>query len=299
VRWKLTERGSAAGTLVLVKTLRDTGLPWGVAVSLDPTMELRTPLLLGGLALLGLAILGALYLAYRAVRRELQVAEMQTEFVAAVSHEFRTPITALTHLTELLETGETAEERRPLYYQALARETRRLKEMVENLLDFGRMEAGRYRYKPEEVDTAELVRALVEEFKMEPAAAGREVALEAGDAKVTVDRGAMRRAVWNLLDNAAKYSPAGAPIMVRTAAADGWAELSVKDEGPGIARDEQQRIFQKFVRGRTAGSQDVKGTGIGLAMVQAIARAHGGKVDLKSEPGQGSRFTIRLPMKEK
>jgi two-component system phosphate regulon sensor histidine kinase PhoR len=221
---------------------------------------------------------------------------MQSEFVAAVSHEFRSPITALTHLTDLLETGEPPADRRPTYYRALARETRRLREMVENLLDFGRIEAGRYRYKPEPLDPAGFVRAVVDEFRDQPAAAGREITLdvEGAAAPLALDREAMRRAVWNLLDNAAKYSPAGSPIRARVASENGWTAIGVEDRGCGVAPEDRKRIFQKFVRGgRRADS--VKGAGIGLAMAQAIVRAHEGKIELESRPGEGSRFTILLP----
>lgn len=309
VEWQLTDaagdriagaerfEGASAGRL-LTMNAGETGLPWGLAVAVtDAQPAFRAPMLIAGLALLCLAILAALYLAYRAIQRELRVARMQSEFVAAVSHEFRTPITALTHLTELLESGGAAEERRPLYYAALARETRRLRDMVENLLDFGRIEAGRYRYKPEDIDVTALVQSLVNEFRDQPAAQGHELVCESEPRglHLTADREALRRAVWNLLDNAAKYSPPGTRITARVAGDNGTARVSVQDEGPGIAREDQKRIFQKFVRGVSGGRDEVKGTGIGLAMVDAIARAHGGRVELDSSPGAGSRFTMVLP----
>jgi len=269
-------------------------LPWGVLVSLTGQPgDSSASLLLAGLLLSGTLILATLYLAYRAVERQLYLARMQSEFVNAVSHEFRTPITALTHLTEMLETDGAPEERKPAYYAALGRETRRLREMVEALLDFGRMESGRYKYKPEKLDLVEFVRGLVEEFREQPAAAQHDVVFETDQElqAVSADRETLRRAVWNLLDNAAKYSPPGKRVVAQVHTAG----ISVEDEGPGIAGDEQKAIFQKFVRGRTARDAGVRGTGIGLAMVEAIARAHGGRVELRSRPGEGSRFTILLP----
>jgi signal transduction histidine kinase len=305
IQWQLIEPGggilagpAVTGSALVLRKAAETGLPWGVKVAVRPEPAgWRGRPLITGLLALGVAILGTLYAAYRAVRRELRVAEMQSEFVAAVSHEFRTPITALTHLTDLLESGEPAEARRSLYYKALARETGRLREMVENLLDFGRIEAGRYRYKPEDVNAADFVRTLVNDFREQPAAIGREVVLDeaAGGITVAVDREAMRRAIWNLLDNAAKYSPNGTRITARVASLAGWAAVSVQDQGPGIPPEDRIRIFQKFVRGSADTKGAVKGTGIGLAMVDAIVRAHGGRVDLESEPGSGSRFTILLP----
>ena len=306
--WKLTDsgqaiagRGGLRGTL-LARKPGETGLPWTVEVTLQPE---RAPwgggLATTGLGVLGLAVLATLYLAYRAIRRELRVAGMQSEFVAAVSHEFRTPITALTHLTDLLDNAEPPADRRPLYYQALARETRRLREMVENLLDFGRIEAGRYRYKPEAVDPADLVRSVVEEFRFHSSAAGREFRCEtAGDpVLLDLDREAIRRAVWNLLDNAVKYSADGTSVTIQVVSENGWTAISVADRGCGVARQDRTRIFQKFVRGTAGEAGAVKGTGIGLAMVQAIVRAHGGRIELESRVGEGSRFTILLPTERK
>lgn len=299
--WRLAvSAGVHGGPASLFRRPAETGLPWGVLVSLPAGESSRRVLLLtAGIVLAGLTILCTLLLAYRTVRRELRVAEMQSEFVAAVSHEFRSPITALTHLTELLASGETPEERRPLYYQALARETRRLRDMVENLLDFGRMEAGRYRYRPERLDAAAIAFDLLEEFRAQPAAHGHAVLFEEPPSAVPLvaDREALRRAFWNLLENAAKYSPAGTTIIARVSANAGEAVLSVQDEGPGIPPDERKRIFQKFVRGGGVAESQVKGTGIGLAMVDAIARAHGGRVELESRPGAGSRFALVLPLK--
>jgi signal transduction histidine kinase len=304
VHWQLKATGSdlagqapLSGSLLTRKS-GETNLPWEVTVAVPPESgPSRGALLISALVVLGLAILGTVYLAYRVVRRELRVAEMQSEFVATVSHEFRTPITALTHLTDLLVSGDPAADRRALYYKALARETGRLREMVENLLDFGRIEAGRYKYKPQDVNAEVFVRSLVQEFQEQPSATGREVVFEAdsGPSTVSVDCEAMRGAIWNLLDNAAKYSPAGTRITTQVSAADGWTSVSVRDEGPGITNEDRKRIFQKFVRGRAQGRETAKGTGIGLAMVQAIVHAHGGRVELESQPGAGSRFTILLP----
>lgn len=300
VEWRLLlpDAASVDGTGSLIRRPVDTGLPWGLAIRMrsgGSGATARLPFLLSGLALLGIVILGLLYLAYRAVRRELQVAAMQSEFVAAVSHEFRTPITAMTHLTDLLVSGDTPEARRPLYYQALAKETGRLREMVENLLDFGRIEAGRYKYKPESVDLDPWAHAVFEDFRSQPAAAGREYAYEGVAARVSIDREAMRRALWNLLDNANKYGTPGTRVDVRAGADGEWAMIRVADQGPGIEPGDRSRIFEKFVRGSR---QDVKGTGIGLAMVRGIVEAHGGRVNLETEPGRGSCFTIRLPLEK-
>ncbi len=298
VQWQLVDAPADAKADELLKRPGETGLPWGVLVSLaEPSGDSRASLLIAGLLLCGTLILATLYLAWRAVERQLYLARIQSEFVNAVSHEFRTPITALTHLSDMLETGVAPEDRKAAYYAALGRETRRLREMVEALLDFGRLEAGRYKYKAEKLDLVEFVRGLVEEFREQPAASRHDLVFETDRERhaVSVDRQTLRRAVWNLLDNAAKYSPPGKRVVAQVHVADGCAGVSVEDEGPGISADERKAIFQKFVRGRTARDGGVEGTGIGLAIVDAIARAHGGRVRLETRPGQGSRFTILLP----
>jgi two-component system phosphate regulon sensor histidine kinase PhoR len=190
-----------------------------------------------------------------------------------------------------------SEERRPVYYRTLARENRRLREMVENLLDFARMEAGRHTYRMEPVAVTELVREVVESARDRVQDDGRviELTLPAEECLVAGDREALARAVGNLLDNAVKYSPASTPVEVAVSAADGLVTVSVADSGPGIPKSEHGRIFRKFLRGSSARALNVKGTGIGLAMVRHIIDGHGGRTVVDSEPGRGSRFVIALP----
>ncbi len=286
-----------------LKLPQETGLPWIVQVaSNDPAAELavsarRRALLTGGLALVLLVIVLAGYFVYRAVNRELGVARLQSDFVAAVSHEFRTPLTAMCHLTELLEEGNTPEDRVRHYYRALGKETRRLRSMVESLLDFARMEAGRQVYQLEGVDIAWLVRHVVDEFREECPPDAQRIAVDTHDngCFALADREAISRAVWNLLDNAVKYSPSSSAIRVVVKAEAGEIAIAVEDQGAGMSKEEQRRVFGKFVRGTAARALNVKGTGIGLAMVDHIVKGHGGTIRLHSEPGRGSCFTILLP----
>ncbi len=270
-------------------------------MSSDPAAELavslrRRNLLTGGLALLLLVIVTAGYFVYRSVNRELGVARLQSDFVVAVSHEFRTPLTAMCHLTELLEEGNPAEDRLRLYYRALGKESRRLRNMVESLLDFARIEAGRQVYRLEDVDIAALVRQVVDEFREESSANAQRIAIEtSADAQsARADREALSRAVWNLLDNAVKYSPDSSSIRVTVKAEAQEIAIAVEDHGAGIPKEEQRKVFGKFVRGAASRGLNVKGTGIGLAMVDHIAKGHGGRIRLQSEPGRGSCFTILL-----
>jgi len=205
------------------------------------------------------------------------------------------------HLTDLLVSRNiTSEERKTQYYELLAHETERLHRMVESLLSFGRMDAGAYAWKLEPADVREIVDASVQEFRREPIAANRQLVcdVEEGLPPIHADREALSRALWNLLENASKYSAPGAPIRVFARRRADSVLLGVGDEGAGIPAAEREKIFQKFVRGADAKREGVRGVGIGLALVKRIVEAHGGSVRLDSEPGRGSTFTLVLPCHE-
>jgi signal transduction histidine kinase len=286
------------------RTAADTGLPWSVVASgAGPGAEsgelaARRRILLTGLGALLVLISAGSYLIWRSVNRELAVARLQSDFVAAVSHEFRTPLTALRQFNDLLgEDDDLPPEKRRTYYQAQTRATERLHRLVESLLDFGRMEAGGRPYRFERLDAAALARDVVEEFRGEVTGRGFAVqcSVDSGEYLVDADSEALSRALWNLLDNGAKYSGESRRLELAVGRADSAVAIAVRDHGTGIPASEQKRIFQKFVRGEAAKSQGIKGTGIGLTMVRHIVHAHGGSVNVKSAPGEGSTFTIVLP----
>lgn len=280
-----------------------TGLPWGIVLAnADPEAALgqfaqRRRLMTVGLGMLALLVIAASYLIGRSVSRELAAARLQSDFVSAVSHEFRTPLTSMRQFTEMLAEDETlpAEKRRE-FYRAQERATSRLSRLVESLLDFGRMEAGARPYRLERLDAGRLVKATVQEFKRESATdnLSMECAVPDEGPIVKADGEALAQALWNLLDNAVKYSGENAVVRVEVEPGDP-VSIRVRDQGIGISPSEKDRIFRKFVRGSSAKARDVKGTGIGLAMVKHIVDAHGGKVLVASEPGKGSTFTILLP----
>jgi signal transduction histidine kinase len=297
---------SATGPEAL-RTAADRGLPWTLRVaSADPDGELallagRRGLLLIGVALLAFLIVAGAYLVARAVHKERAVARLQSDFVAAVSHEFRTPLTSMRHLMEMLRTRPDLDDaRRHKYYDVLSHDTERLYRFVETLLDFGRMEAGAEQYRFEPLDAASAVSSVVDDFRAEVAASRHPIVVQPEGAvpPLRADRDAFGRALWNLLDNAAKYSPADAPIHVGLGRENGRVAISVRDQGCGVAPADRERIFQKFVRGAGARESGIKGTGVGLAMVDRIVRAHGGEIRLDSEPGNGSTFTMLLPAAE-
>ena len=223
---------------------------------------------------------------------------MQSDFISAVSHEFRTPLTSMRHLSELLTLGRVpSEERRRLYYATLLTESSRLERLVEGLLNFGRMEAGARQYHFEETDAATVAHRVVAEFNPQLEQHGRRIELSGADTplKIEADPEAIRVALRNLVDNALKYSPREPAVWVECGLDHNYIAIRVRDCGPGIPEAERKRIFRRFVRGSAALATNAKGSGVGLAMVRHIVAAHGGEITLSSEPGQGSVFTMLLP----
>jgi signal transduction histidine kinase len=250
---------------------------------------------------MGSVVLTGGYFTLRAISRELAAARLKSDFVSAVSHEFRTPLTALCQLAESFAQGRVADEaQRRQYYDLLLREARRLRRLVEGLLDFGRMEGGVREYRSEPLDAAELVRDTAADFQQEVAAQGYRLELSGaeGGLRLRGDEEALRRALWNLLDNAVKYSPESFTVWVDLSRQGHDLFLRVRDQGLGIAEEERAQVFRKFVRGASSQAAGVKGTGIGLSMVDHIVRGHRGRVTVESGPGLGSTFTVVLPLEE-
>lgn len=292
------------------ETLRradETALPWSLAISLtDPANELksladRRRLLFWLLAAVAVFGIGGAYLAWRLIRRELALAQMQTDIVAAVSHEFRTPLTSMRQISAALSEGRVPEEsRRQAYYDALTRATSRLHRLVEDLLDFGRMEADAMQFRMEPLDLGALAGEIASDFQGESSAKEFTIhtSLGADPTLVQGDPEALRRALWNLLDNAVKYSGESREVWLRMSSNGGEVCVSVQDNGLGIPIDEQPDVFQKFFRGAASRQYRIYGSGIGLAILNHIVQAHGGRVTLESRPGAGSTFSVHLPVKE-
>jgi signal transduction histidine kinase len=284
-----------------VRTASATRLPWTVhaisAANGEPSSRRR--MLLAGIAMMGLLILGGGYLVNRAISREATVAKLQADFVAAVSHEFRTPLTTMRQLSELLAQDRvSSDDRRRQFYQVLLRESDRLHRLVEGLLNFGRMDAGEMRYRFEPLDPAALVRDVVAEFRQEASKTGYQIELQesGGLPPIRADRESLARVFWNLLDNAVKYSPECRTVWVELAGMGKRIMVRVRDRGLGIPPEEQRQIFRKFVRGATSKVAAIQGTGVGLAMARQIVEAHGGEISVESKPGEGSVFTVLLPL---
>ncbi|UCE40576.1 MAG: hypothetical protein JSV17_14135 [Candidatus Aminicenantes bacterium] len=248
------------------------------------------------------AILFGGVMAIRGTAKELRLAKLKSEFVSTVSHEFRTPLTSIRYLAELLQRGRIKEEsKKQQYYESITHESERLSRLIENILDFSKIEAGMKEYEFDETDVAEMCRDVVSRFQeqLDPQEFTIESEIAEGLPKIFADKEAFPRALFNLLDNAVKYSGDSRKIQFRAWSGQEHIYLEVKDQGIGIKKEDQKRIFEKFYRSGNIYNSTIKGSGIGLTIVSHIVEAHGGEVILESESGKGTEVTIQLPIDRK
>ncbi|HTI99759.1 MAG TPA: HAMP domain-containing sensor histidine kinase [Dongiaceae bacterium] len=250
------------------------------------------------------AALAGLFATHRAFRRQQELNRLQSNFVSSVSHELRAPIAAVRLMAENLEGGKIPERpQQQEYFGFIVQECRRLSSLIENVLDFSRIEQGRKQYEFEPADLAGLVQTTVQLLR--PYAAEKGVVLEIAPASLArlewkVDARAIQQALVNLLDNAIKHSAPQQTVTVTleclTTATPTRVRLIVADQGPGIPAAEQEKIFERFYRRGSELRRETQGVGIGLSLVRHIAQAHGGHAGVESEVGQGSRFWLELPV---
>ena len=249
--------------------------------------------------LLASILLFGLILTIRTVGRELELARLKSDFVSTVSHEFKSPLTAIRHLAEMLSAGRTiSEERRLRYYQVLDEQSGRLALLVDNVLDLSRLEAGKRPLSLEPVELGGLIEQTATEVQQRVAHQGFRIRVERNGPLpvLRLDGDAVRQALGNLLDNAVKYSGSSREVVVKGLVSAERAGISVQDFGIGIEPHEIGRIFERFYRGGAELTRTVKGTGLGLALVKQITEAHGGVVEVASGPGQGSTFSLLFPL---
>jgi len=251
------------------------------------------------LTALSLLMIGGIWLTYRNVSRELKLARLKSDFVANVSHELRTPLALIRLYAETLELGRlTTQEKYQEYFRIIREESERLTALINNILDFSRIEAGRKEYEFKETDLADLVHSTLDSyrFQIEQNGFAFEENISRDIPPVVVDREAIARSLLNLVNNALKYSRDQKYIGVSLYRADSRVNLEVSDHGIGIPANEQDKIFEKFYRCGDPLVHNIKGSGLGLSLVRHIARAHGGEVIVESVPEKGSKFTIALPL---
>lgn len=250
------------------------------------------------LLVLGVSLFGG-YLLWRDVNRDMKMAQERSQFIAGVSHELRTPLTAIRMYAETLAMGRAATpEVSQQYIETILTEGERLSRLVDNVLDFARIEQGKrlYRFRP--CSLQEVVRASVQALAKPLEHQGFAVQMEIDETvpEVQADPDALMRAMLNLLSNAMKYSGQSRVIEVKLAARHSQVAIRVRDYGFGLPESEQLQIFEKFYRAPQPDGQNVPGTGLGLTLVKHVVEEHGGRVEVKSQPGQGSVFSILLPL---
>jgi signal transduction histidine kinase len=249
--------------------------------------------------ILALAVAGGLVAALLAANRAVRLSEMKSDFVSNVSHELRTPLSSIRVFGEFLKAGRADDpETARRYGRHIEAESRRLSRLIDNILEFSRIESGsrEYRFAPARIE--EIVEGAVDAFRVRSREAGFTIEYEAPAElpAVRMDPDAIGQVMYNLLDNAVKYSGTSRWIGVTLAAENGAMVCAVRDRGIGIPRDEQRKVFDRFHRAGTSLVHDVKGSGLGLSIVEHVVRAHGGRVSLESEPGEGTVVTVTLPM---
>jgi signal transduction histidine kinase len=251
------------------------------------------------IVLMTLVIFGAIVFGLRYTIRQLELAQLKAGFVSNVTHELKTPIALIRLAVETLEmrrVNNPAEADKFLHM--INRETLRLGELVEKILDFARLEAGQRVFRMEPVDLVQVVEGALETYRprLEHQGFTLEVDLPETLPPVNGDATALSHCVLNLLDNAVKYSKERKRIRVTAGVKQNHAFVSVMDHGIGIAPGDQKKIFEKFVRLENGLVHDVKGAGLGLSLVAQIIKAHDGKIEVQSAPGEGSTFTLALPV---
>jgi signal transduction histidine kinase len=250
---------------------------------------------------IALTLFGA-YLLWRDVRRELKLAEMRSQFVSSVSHELKTPLTSIRMFAETLRLQRSKDPRvQDEYLDTIIKESERLSRLLNNVLDFSKIEQGKKVYRPQPTSLYEVIQATARtmEYPLSRQGFSLRVQTEDGLPDVCLDRDALEQALLNLLSNAMKYSGNSREIHLKLLRKNGWALIQVTDFGIGVEPRDHQRIFDKFYRAATPENERLPGTGLGLSLVSHFVKAHGGRVEVDSTLGRGSTFGLYFPLETK
>jgi len=243
--------------------------------------------------LLAAAVVGALY-----ILRQVELVQTKSSFVSNVTHELKTPIAVIKLAVETIEMGRfRSDAERDKYLRTIQRESDKLAQLVNNILDFSRMESGQRVLRLAPVDVHDVLATAMESFRLRLEDEGFEWRVECPEnvPPMNADPVALQHCILNLLDNAVKYSRDRKDVRIVVRSPEGWVSIAVYDRGIGISAEDQKRIFEKFVRVETGLVHTVKGAGLGLSLVDQIVRAHHGRVEVASTPGEGSIFTLLIP----
>jgi two-component system phosphate regulon sensor histidine kinase PhoR len=260
--------------------------------------RIREGLIITGIVLI--VLIGGVWFLFASVKREIQLAQIKSEFISNVSHEIRTPLALISMYIETLEMGRIrTREKTNEYYEIIGKETRRLTGIVNKILNFSRLEGGKHQFKFEVCNLNTIAESVMETYQFHLKKKGFELKFYPSDNVpcCKCDKESVVDAIINLLDNAQKYSVHNKKIELKTGVKKKYVFAEVKDYGPGIPKRNQKFVFDKFYRVTTGDlANDVKGSGLGLAIVSEIVKAHHGKVTLNSKPGEGCAFRLYLPI---
>jgi signal transduction histidine kinase len=250
-------------------------------------------LLIGGILLFGFL------LSFRAVSHELELARMKSDFVSTISHEFKSPLTSIRQISEMLQNKRVpSEERREKYYDILVDQSDRLSLLINNVLDFSKLEEGKRKFQFESVNLETFLEDIITtmQHRIQHEGFSIQKEIESSLPVIKIDKSAISQAIYNLIDNAIKFSGEKREIILRGYSEDGHINFSVQDFGVGIKSEDLDKIFDRFYRCGEELTRTVKGSGLGLTIVKQIVEAHGGTIEVNSEPEKGSTFTIQLPV---
>jgi signal transduction histidine kinase len=251
--------------------------------------------------LLSLVILPSIALMVVLILREMELVKIHSDFISNVTHELKTPLARIRLFNENLQNKIIRDEERiEQYHTTIDRECVRLTHLIDNVLDFSKIQKGKKQYQFKEVDVRALVRNVLEAFHFQFRQKNFTLTTNIDETVPTVqgDEEALGRAVINLVDNAIKYSNGTKEIAISLHRSNGSVVFAVSDKGIGIPKDEQKKIFKEFYRVESGLSQQVAGSGLGLALVKHIVEAHHGRVHVESEPGEGSTFSFAIPLQQ-
>jgi len=270
-----------------------------VGQTIDDLVKQRalTNILLIGL--LTVVLILGVWIVYRNIRKEVELAQIKSDFVSNVSHELRTPLSLISMFAETLEMGRIkTEEKKKEYYSIISQEANRLGKIVNSILNFSKMEAGKRQFNFVDSYLNDVVENVYRSYKFHIEQKGFTFNIEKDESIpiIKIDEEAVSEAIVNLVDNAVKYSDSNKKITIRTEQDNNFAFVEVEDEGIGIPPVDQKKVFDKFFRISSGNIHNVKGSGLGLSIVKHIVDAHNGKVELSSEIGKGSKFRLMFPL---
>ncbi len=301
------ERNSTAEPATATEFFEDNFPPWRIEIFQSGgealgSLDIKRNFYFWTIITLVIVLISGAVLISRTIAYEMAVLKLKSDFVSSVSHEFKSPLTSIKALAERLRDGKVKDfGRMKQYFSVITQDVVRLTLLVRNILDFSKIEEGKKEYEFEKTDLAHLMAQQIADFQRDEIAKGMKIQTQISEdiPHIYVDKDAFSRAINNLLDNALKFSPERKEISIHVRKDKTNVIIDVRDKGIGISPNEQDRIFDKFYQGRNTLRQSVKGTGLGLTLVKHIVEAHGGRVAVKSRVGEGSTFSVILPIQER